>query len=80
HEGLAVPVPRPSEVPHLRPFVWAYDDMTRLVAAPRTAVTGRLLAPSLIRRPPCARVVRAHRRGPVRACAPLPRYGPARPA
>lgn len=31
HEGLAVPVPRPSEVPHLRPFVWAYDDMTSLV-------------------------------------------------
>lgn len=31
HEGRVVPVPRPSEVPHLRPFVWAYDDMNRLV-------------------------------------------------
>ncbi|MFJ3244143.1 hypothetical protein ACIQ8G_16360 [Streptomyces sp. NPDC094154] len=31
HEGRIVPVPRPSEVPHLRPFVWAYDDMSRLV-------------------------------------------------
>ncbi|MFC8489422.1 hypothetical protein ACFUJU_01205 [Streptomyces sp. NPDC057235] len=31
HEGRIVPVPRPSEVPHLRPFVWAYDDMNQLV-------------------------------------------------
>ncbi|MEV6649974.1 hypothetical protein [Streptomyces sp. NPDC051219] len=31
HEGRPVPVPRPSEVPYLRPFVWAYDDMDRLV-------------------------------------------------
>lgn len=31
HEGRTVPVPRPSEVPHLRPFVWAYDDMNNLV-------------------------------------------------
>ncbi|MGW2552420.1 hypothetical protein [Streptomyces sp. NPDC001635] len=31
HEGRAVPVPRPSEVPHLRPFLWAYDDMDRPV-------------------------------------------------
>ncbi|MFF4132246.1 hypothetical protein ACFY1B_12015 [Streptomyces mirabilis] len=29
HEGRAVPVPGPSEVPHLRPFLWAYDDMDR---------------------------------------------------
>ncbi|MFJ4755848.1 hypothetical protein [Streptomyces sp. NPDC088763] len=27
HDGRAVPVPRPSEVPHLRPFLWAYNDM-----------------------------------------------------
>jgi hypothetical protein len=31
HEGRTVPVPRPSEVPHLRPFLWAYDDMDRPV-------------------------------------------------
>ncbi|WP_327729516.1 hypothetical protein OG250_27280 [Streptomyces sp. NBC_00487] len=31
HEGRNVPVPRPSEVPHLRPFVWAYGDMNSLV-------------------------------------------------
>ncbi|MEV8533460.1 hypothetical protein [Streptomyces sp. NPDC051211] len=31
HEGRPVPVPRPSEVPHLRPFIWAYDDMNLLI-------------------------------------------------
>ncbi|MFE5656722.1 hypothetical protein ACFQ9H_11130 [Streptomyces sp. NPDC056517] len=31
HEGRTVPVPRPSETPHLRPFVWAYDDMSQLI-------------------------------------------------
>ncbi|MFD3939041.1 hypothetical protein ACFWSF_13220 [Streptomyces sp. NPDC058611] len=31
HEGRAVPMPRPSETPHLRPFVWAYDDMRHLI-------------------------------------------------
>ncbi|MFF6805709.1 hypothetical protein [Streptomyces sp. NPDC012616] len=31
HEGRNVPVPKPSEVPHLRPFVWAYNDMSSLV-------------------------------------------------
>ncbi|MFF8228724.1 hypothetical protein [Streptomyces caelestis] len=31
HEGRSVPVPRPSEVPHLRPFVWAYDAMDQMI-------------------------------------------------
>ncbi|MGH3313947.1 MAG: hypothetical protein ACRDP3_25750, partial [Streptomyces sp.] len=31
HEGRPVPVPKPSEVPHLRPFVWAYDGMDQLI-------------------------------------------------
>ncbi|MFE2722851.1 hypothetical protein [Kitasatospora sp. NPDC059327] len=27
YDGTDVPVPRPSEVPHLRPFLWAHGDM-----------------------------------------------------
>ncbi|MCP9974353.1 hypothetical protein [Streptomyces somaliensis] len=43
HEGHPIPVPRPSEVPHLRPFVWAYDDMDRLVEhKSQRRVLGRL--------------------------------------
>ncbi|MFF4650554.1 hypothetical protein [Streptomyces sp. NPDC001380] len=31
HEGAEVPIPGPSDVPHLRPFLWAYQRMDRLV-------------------------------------------------
>ncbi|MFF3517203.1 hypothetical protein [Streptomyces sp. NPDC002573] len=29
HDGLEVRIPRPSEVPHLRPFLWAHGQMDR---------------------------------------------------
>ncbi|MFE4514369.1 hypothetical protein ACFRMQ_09285 [Kitasatospora sp. NPDC056783] len=31
HDGAEVPVPWPSEVPHLRPFLWAHRDMDVLI-------------------------------------------------
>lgn len=31
HDGAEIPVPWPSEVPHLRPFLWAHRDMDVLI-------------------------------------------------
>ena len=30
-DGVDVPVPRPSEVPHLRPFLWAHSEMNEVI-------------------------------------------------
>ncbi|MDH6132795.1 hypothetical protein P3T37_002181 [Kitasatospora sp. MAA4] len=30
-DGVEIPVPRPSEVPHLRPFLWAHGEMDRVI-------------------------------------------------
>ncbi|MFF5339034.1 hypothetical protein [Streptomyces sp. NPDC013181] len=43
HDGVEVPVPGPSDVPHLRPFLWAHGEMDRVVEHKRLGRTlGRM--------------------------------------